>query len=79
MQYVPFVANIDKINNVVDISKLYNTLPSKILNIKDEYTAFCLNQACTFIRSMNDNGVKPIHTIKRNKCTSFSDLYAKYK
>lgn len=78
MHFVPFVGNIDKIENVLFVSKTYNILPSKILGIKDEYTGFCLNQACAYIRSMKENGVEPIKSIKR-ECTSFSDLYAKYK
>lgn len=75
MLYVPFVAS-DKIDGVIYTSQIYNMLPSKILNIKDEYTAFCFNQACAYIRDMKENGAEPI---ERRVCTSFSDLYAKFK
>lgn len=78
MHFVPFVAS-DKILNIIDMAKMYNTLPSKILNVKDEYTAFCLNQACAYIRDMKESGAEPISNMERKKCTSFSDLYAKFK
>lgn len=35
---------------LIVIANRYNKLPSEILNIQDEYTAFCLNEACAYIQ-----------------------------
>lgn len=35
-------------------------LPSDILGIEDEYTAFCFNEACAFIVSKINDGQEPI-------------------
>ena len=42
------------------MSRQYNCLPSEILGIKDSYTAFCFNEACSYVRMMLDNGEKII-------------------
>ena len=37
------------------MSRLYHSRPSKILGIDDEYTAYCLDEACALIISKIDN------------------------
>lgn len=32
------------------VAKRYNKLPSEILHIEDEYTAFCFDEACSYIQ-----------------------------
>ena len=44
---------------VLNISNRYNLPPSKILNIEDGYTAFCLDEACSYIVTMLEQGKKP--------------------
>lgn len=41
------------------MSQLYNKLPSELLNICDEYTAYCLNEACAYILTEMKNGKEP--------------------
>lgn len=45
---------------ILNQAQRFQILPSKILNITDEYIAFCFNEACEFIISMieqtDDNG-----------------------
>lgn len=57
------------------MSKIYNRLPSEIIKIKDEYTAYCFDEACCYIRNKLDNGEQPSFRVKYK---SFSDLYKKY-
>ena len=41
------------------MSKQYNCLPSEILGIEDDYTAFCFNEACMNIIIHLESGEKP--------------------
>ncbi|WP_057560607.1 hypothetical protein [Paraclostridium sordellii] len=44
---------------MINQSIKYNKLPSEILKIEDEYTAFCFDEACMYISNEIDNGKKP--------------------
>ena len=56
--------------------KEYHKTPSELLNIvDDEYTSYCLNEACYYIDKMIENGNEPTFE-KRYK--SFTDLYNDY-
>ena len=55
--------------------KRYNKLPSELMSIEDEYTAYCLNEVCTFILGELEAG-KEIQF--KHEYTSFSQLYAQY-
>lgn len=41
------------------MSRIYNCQPSHILSIKDEYTAYCFDEACALIISKIDDGEEP--------------------
>lgn len=41
------------------MSKQYNKLPSELLYIEDEYTAYCFNQVCAEIMHKLEQGQKP--------------------
>lgn len=56
--------------------KRYNKLPSELMSIEDDYTAYCLNEACAFILGELEAG-KEIQFKKQY--TSFSQLYAQYE
>ena len=47
-----------RILNLLQMSRLYNSRPSKILGIDDEYTAYCLDEACALIISKIDDDEK---------------------
>ena len=36
---------------LIVIANRYNKLPSEILKIEEEYTAFCLDEACAYIHA----------------------------
>lgn len=61
---------------LLSMSKLYQVLPSVLLNIDDEYTAYCLNEACAYIRARVDKGEELQF---ERKYTSFADLYKDYQ
>ena len=67
-----------KSKSVLDLiaqSKIYGRTPAELLFIEDEYTAFCLNQACAYIRCKIEEKEEPIFETKYN---SFSQMYAQY-
>ena len=58
------------------MSKQYSKLPSEILSIEDEYTSYCLNEACAYIHAKMEQGETPKF---QKKYSSFSELYDSYK
>ena len=72
------------------MSRIKHSRPSKILGIDDEYTAYCLDEACAFIISKIDNDEKPKFDKKEKKKESKkvenkrtrmlpSEIYKKYE
>ena len=72
------------------MSRLYHSRPSKILGIDDEYTAYCLDEACALIISKIDNDEEPKFDKKKKKKESKkvekkrtrmlpSEIYKKYE
>lgn len=51
---------------------LYNKLPSELMNIKDPYTAYCLNECCAYIIKQLKDGYQPVF---KTKYKSFKDMY----
>ncbi len=62
--------------SLIAMSQMYRCRPSEILHIDDEYTAFCLDEACAVIRAKLDNKEQPIFKQEYN---SFSQLYRHYE
>lgn len=58
------------------MGKTYNVRPSNLLNITDEYTAYCLDEACAYMIQKMEKGEEPIYY---KKYSSFSDLYSDFK
>lgn len=52
---------------VINQSQRYKLRPSEILNIDDDYTAFCLDEACMFIISMLEETDKDDKQVNRPK------------
>jgi len=42
-------------------------LPSEIINVEDEYVAYCFNQACSYAIGMIQDGKKPVFDEDRIK------------
>ena len=61
--------------NLISIANTYNQRPSTLAGDLDEYTAFCLDEACAFILNRVQNGGTPRFT---KKYKSFKDLYKNY-
>ena len=58
--------------NVIALSKEYKCRPSELMDITDAYTAYCFDEACTYIKAMIDKGIEPIF---KKKYSSFSEMY----
>lgn len=61
-----------RILDIVAMSRMYNRLPSEIISIPDEYTAYCFNEACALIIAKLEAGESPRFEIKFK---SFKDIY----
>ena len=46
--------------SVIAQAKMYNIRPSEVLYIKDEYTAYCFDEACALIRIRMEKGEEPV-------------------
>lgn len=64
------------------MAKQFNCLPSVILNIDDEYTAYCFNEACANLMMRLKADEKPVYREqkkenenKRNSYSNFSNFY----
>lgn len=60
---------------VIAVSKQYNTRPSTLLGVEDEYTAYCLDEAATVIARRLEDGEKPMF---HKEYATFSDMYAEF-
>lgn len=83
MHLNPFVQT-KRIENIIAMSEIYKCRPSDIMKIGDEYTAFCFDEACAFIKMMLQDGKKPIYKEERKKKVkknykSFKDFYNDFK
>ena len=52
--------------------KLYSTRPSTMLGVEDEYTAYCIDEACSYISNRIEQGYTPSF---ETRYSSFSDMY----
>lgn len=61
---------------LMSMSRRYRVRPSELLNISDEYTAYCLDEVCAYLMARVDNG-EEMHFTK--KYSSFTDIYKDYE
>ena len=54
------------------MSQRYHKTPAELLGITDQYTAYCLNEACAIIAGKIDNKEEPCFEVHYS---SFSELY----
>lgn len=62
--------------NVLGLSNVYKVRPSTLLDITDPYTAYCLDEACTYMIGEVEKGEEPQF---RKRYSSFKDMYAQYE
>lgn len=66
------------------MAERYKCLPSEILGIKDDYTAYCFNEACCQLMIRLDNEEKPYYIEQREQAeepkhySNFKDFYKAY-
>ena len=61
---------------LINMSNLYRCRPSDLLHIEEEYAAWCLDEACLFVKMKIDEGEEPVF---KKKYTSFSSIYGDLK
>lgn len=71
-----------RVETVIATAQTFNCLPSEVMGIEDEYTAYCFNEACMNVLARIKDGQKPDYNkIKRkNKpkkkhYSNFRDFY----
>lgn len=57
---------------VIGAASLWNCRPSELMCINDGYTAFCLDEACAYIKARMMDGEEPKF---KKQYKSFSDIY----
>jgi len=60
---------------IIMLAKSYNKLPSEIMNIDDEYTAYCFDEACDEIVHHINNKETPVF---EKHYSSFRDFYKQF-
>ena len=77
----PFVRT-GEVLRIIGIVGTFNYVcrPSELMSIKDEYTAFCFDEACAFIIRQIKDGKEPIMRIENDSVVykKPSDLYRHY-
>lgn len=61
--------------NLLGMVQRYQRTPSELLAIEDEYTSYCLDEACAYIMSRLDAGEEMAFT---TRYSSFSEMYSKF-
>lgn len=66
-----------QILNILAITKKFSCLPSVVMNIDSEYSAYCFNEACMFLLQALEDGKKLKFTGKEQKkhFRSASEMY----
>ena len=49
----------EKVLNVINMASTWKKRPSEILNIEEEYDAYCFDEACTYILNKLKDDKKP--------------------
>lgn len=61
--------------NVIATARKFKKLPSEVICCEDEYTAYCFDEACSYILSRIEQGEEPRFSVRRK---SFKDVYKAY-
>ena len=61
--------------NLIGTALKFGCRPSMLLGVDDEYTSYCLDEACAFIATKMENGDEPTFRVEYK---SFSDVYKRY-
>lgn len=65
-----------RINELINMMNLYRCRPSELLHVDEEYAAWCLDEACAYVKMKIDEGNEPIF---HKRYTSPSELYKDLK
>ena len=71
MPWMPFVKS-EKLMGVLAMAQVYQCRPSTLICINDEYTAYCFDQVCAYIRKQIEDGLTPVY---KKKVKSLQELY----
>lgn len=61
--------------SLLSVSRNLNTRPSELMGITDTYTAYCLDEALSFIYMKMEQGEEPRF---KKEFKSFKDIYKQY-
>lgn len=61
------------------MAKQYQCLPSEIMHIEDPYTAYCFDEACSYILLKLSNGEKPVYKVQDEQAEMETKHYKNFK
>ena len=65
-----------QISNIIHTSRTFNSRPSQLINIEDEYVAYCFDEACAYIFGQLEAGKIPHYTENRRENNALQKLVA---
>lgn len=60
---------------MIAISRQFKKRPSEVIEVEDEYTAYCFDEACSYILGKLEAGEEPQF---KKEYMSFADIYKQY-
>lgn len=75
----PFVAS-KAILSTLGMANIYQCRPSVLLGLREEYEAYCFDEACAYIKMRMQEGAEPVFKKqgKPKRYKTASDLYKDY-
>lgn len=61
------------------MAKQYQCLPSEVMHIEDPYTAYCFDEACSYILLKLSNGEKPTYKVQDEQAEMETKHYKNFK
>lgn len=73
-RFLSFVSS-QQVMRLLSVSRNLKARPSELFGIEDPYTAYCLDEACSYIISRIEQGEEPRF---KKEYKSFKDIYRQY-
>lgn len=68
-----------RILGILAQAQRYKILPSQVIKVEDEYTAFCFDEACAFIMGKIDNKEEPNFNVFASENEDAKEIKKEYR
>lgn len=69
------MTNLNRMYEISNMSIMFNEKPSDILGVKQDYLAWCINEAFYYFMQSVKDGKKPKEIKQKKKYKTISDFY----